>query len=279
MFMNAYLRLSRLYRPGTFLIIMPTICGLALCSNSLCDLVWLPFLVFSSALMNAVGSIINDIIDSDIDRCVERTKNRPVASGEISMKNAIIFLIVLLLIAASLLTFLDPFSIKICCIALIFVFIYPFTKRFMYAQFYLGLVFNLGAIVACSIVNKGSISFSCFAFYIGCAFWTVYYDTVYAKQDVDCDKKLGLFSTALSKFGNREWLQRFYIICIAMWLISGLLEGLNFIYYIAILLCFFIFYKSLGNVFERKDYWSVFSDSPKLGCVLFAGILLGKYLF
>ena len=278
--MNAYLRLARMHAlAGTGLLLIPTICGLVLCSNSLYDLIWLPFVMFGAAVMRSAGCVINDIVDSDVDRQVERTKNRPIASGEISVKNAIIFLVVLLTVAASLLVFLDPTTIKICCVALILVFVYPFTKRFIYSQFYLGFVFNLGVIISCSIVNKGSISSSCFAFYIGCAFWTVYYDTIYAKQDAEYDKKLGLVSTALSAFGSREWLRRFYIICVVLWLISGLLEGLNFIYYASVLFCFFIFYKSLDKVFVDKDYWSVFSNSPKLGCVLFVGILLGKYLF
>jgi 4-hydroxybenzoate polyprenyl transferase len=190
-------------------------------------------IVFSlgAILMRSAGCIINDIIDMDIDGKVKRTKNRPLANGELSIFQAKKLLIILLALASLLLFFLNKFAIIICISSIVMVTLYPFCKRFTYwPQLILGLTFNIGVLVAWVAV-RDSITLPAILLYIGCVFWTIGYDTIYAHQDLQDDLALGIKSTAI-KFGNNteKYLNLFYTITITMFAFSGNLSNIGFFY-------------------------------------------------
>lgn len=152
--------------------------------------------------MRAAGCVVNDIIDRKYDIKVERTKHRPIASGEIGVISAIIFLALLCLIGLSVLVQLPLIAIFIGFGAVPLFIVYPFMKRVTYwPQAFLGITFNIGVLIAYTTA-KGEISFSAVTLYLAGIMWTLGYDTIYAMQDISDDRKIGVRSTAV-KFGGQ----------------------------------------------------------------------------
>jgi 4-hydroxybenzoate polyprenyltransferase len=209
---DTYYRLARLDKPiGIWLLFLPCCFGIALSNNSA---YWLyPLFAAGAIIMRSAGCIINDIFDRKLDAKVERTKNRPLASGEISLFHALVVLGILLLMGMCILYTLPPVSIYIGLGIMPFVIAYPLMKRFTYyPQFVLGLVFNIGVLIAYSTAT-GTISLSAFFCYIGCICWTLGYDTIYAVQDMEDDKQVGIKSTAI-KFGSnlKKYIGGLYLV-------------------------------------------------------------------
>lgn len=205
--LGAYLRLMRLHQPtGAWLLFWPCAWGLALAS-SWESFDWRLFAIFllGSFVMRAAGCIINDMADRRIDAEVERTKNRPLANGELSMRQAGMLLAGLLLIGAALLFQLNHFSILIGLASLPLMAAYPFMKRITrFPQAFLGLTFNWGALVGWAAV-KGTLDGPAWLLYAAGVFWTLGYDTIYALQDKKDDERIGVKSTAIT-FGDRVML-------------------------------------------------------------------------
>ncbi len=170
--------------------------------------------------MRTAGCIINDISDRKLDARVERTKKRPIASGEISVPAALIFVAILLLLGLSILLLLPLISIYIGFAIMPFVLVYPLMKRITYyPQIMLGIVFNSGILIAYSAAT-GRLDLAPAILYIGAIFWTLGYDTIYALQDKEDDLSAGIKSTAI-KFGrhNRKFIGLFYwafVLCFAI---------------------------------------------------------------
>jgi 4-hydroxybenzoate polyprenyltransferase len=220
---DAYVRLARLDKPtGIWLLLIPCWLGLGLAHT---EKYWL-YAVFAvgAIVMRTAGCIINDIFDRKLDAQVERTKNRPLASGGISVSSALIFLAILLFLGLGILLTLPSISIYICLLIMPIVVLYPLAKRFTdYPQVILGVAFNIGVLVAYAAAT-GTLSFAAFILYIGCVFWTLGYDTIYALQDRDDDLQAGIKSTAI-KFGqhNRKFVGLFYWVFVGCYLIAILL--------------------------------------------------------
>jgi len=239
--LRPYLRLMRLDRPiGSWLLLLPCVWSLSLVSLSLGL-----FPSLKLALLFAIGAIVmrgagctyNDILDRDIDSKVERTRSRPIPSGQISLLNAWIFLCVQCLIGLAVLLQLNFFSIILGASSLLIVAIYPLMKRFTYwPQLILGLAFNWGALLGWASV-KEEVSFAAIALYVAGISWTIGYDTIYAHQDREDDALLGLKSTAL-KFGKntRTWLAGFYCITALSLLAAGYFAQTSAVYYVGILI-------------------------------------------
>lgn len=228
-----YLQLMRLRQPtGIFLLLWPCLIGLSLAGRGSPDLLLMLVFTLGSILMRGAGCIINDLVDRNIDNKVTRTKNRPITNGKISIKNAVKFLLILLLLSLGLLFFLKPLAIKICLASMLLVVLYPFCKRFTYwPQLCLGIVFNIGALVSWATIH-GKISTSAIALYIGCIFWTLGYDTIYAHQDREDDLSIGMKSTAI-KFGEKtsKYVNWFYTITATMFIFAGSSAGLPYNFY------------------------------------------------
>lgn len=184
--------------------------------------------------MRSAGCVYNDIVDRKFDRLVERTSNRPLACGALSVSQAVALLIILLLSAAVVLLQLPTLTIMLGIASLALVFVYPWMKRITYwPQIFLGLTFNWGALMGWSAVN-GSLNANVFWLYIAGIFWTLVYDTIYAHQDKDDDSIIGVKSTAL-KLGKRS--KPFLSACaVCMVLSLNLIQGADFSYYVAIVL-------------------------------------------
>lgn len=231
-----WLRLMRLDRPiGTWLLFWPCVFGLALGAAAQAhsftywdDFYLLILFAIGSVVMRGAGCTFNDIVDRDIDAKVARTRARPIPSGAISVKSALLFLAVQCVVGLAILVQLNRFSIALGAASLVLIGAYPFMKRITWwPQAWLGLTFNWGALLGFA-AETGHLSTQAYLLYAGCFFWTLGYDTIYAHQDADDDALIGVKSTA-RLFGHRSpvWILMFYVIAFALILASGLWAGLG----------------------------------------------------
>jgi len=235
-----YLRLARADRPiGTWLLFIPCLWGLAIAAangHAGFTHLWFAGLMGLGALvMRGAGCAYNDIVDRDFDGKVERTALRPIPSGQISVRQAWIFLGALCLIGLLVLVQFNRFTILVGVASLGLVAAYPFMKRITYwPQAWLGLTFNWGALVGYAAAT-GMLAPPAFAIYAAGLFWTLGYDTIYAHQDKEDDALIGVKSTAL-KFGptTKYWLSGFYALTIAGFALAGLLINASPVYYLAL---------------------------------------------
>jgi 4-hydroxybenzoate polyprenyltransferase len=242
--LRPYAKLMRLDRPiGTWLLLWPCWWSLVWAlerapatGREWLYLAWLYVLFGVGAMvMRGAGCTYNDIVDRDFDTKVERTRTRPIPSGQVSVKQAIGFMLLLLLVGLAILLQLNWFAVAMGAGSLLLVFTYPLMKRITYwPQFVLGLAFNWGALLGWAAV-AGSLSWAPALLYIGGIAWTLGYDTIYAHQDKEDDILVGVKSTAL-KLGaaTRPWLAGFYIAALALFATAGIADGLGWPFYAAL---------------------------------------------
>jgi len=211
-----YLRLSRADRPiGTWLLLIPCWWGLSLAMLYDGQVSWHDLWIFvgcaiGAFLMRGAGCTWNDITDRDIDAQVARTRSRPIPSGQVSVKGAVIWMVVQALIAFLILLTFNAAAIRFGVLALLPVAIYPFAKRFTWwPQVFLGLAFNWGALLAWT-AHTVRLDAPAVVLYLAGIAWTLFYDTIYAHQDTEDDALIGVKSTA-RLFGQNtpQWLRRF----------------------------------------------------------------------
>ncbi len=234
--------LIRFNKPiGFLLLLWPCWIALAITEHQNYYYVLYFYFFIGSFLMRSAGCIINDLIDINIDKKIERTINRPLTSKKIKILEALILLLILLSFSLLILLQFNFNTILIGLLSLPFIIIYPFMKRLIYfPQLVLGLVFNWGVfIVSFEIYNK--ITFDLLVLYIACIFWTLAYDTIYAYQDMKDDIKNKLKSTAIL-FGARGQLfvKLFYIIFLSIIGYLGF-KSSNSMVSIAIIFLFMLF--------------------------------------
>jgi 4-hydroxybenzoate polyprenyltransferase len=217
-----YLRLSRADRPiGTWLLFLPCLWGIALAANIDGFRVWDLWLAVSCGigafLMRGAGCTWNDITDREIDAQVARTKSRPLPAGQVTVRQALIWMVVQTLIAAGILFTYNRTAILLGIAALIPVLIYPFAKRFTWwPQAFLGIAFNWGALLGFA-AHTGTITPAAVVLYLAGLVWTLFYDTIYAHQDKEDDALIGVKSTA-RLFGENslKWLAWFLVISVSL---------------------------------------------------------------
>jgi len=196
----SYIRLARLDKPiGIYLLLWPALLGLLLgtIAEGYIDFENILIVVIGSVLVRSCGCVINDISDHDFDRLVERTKNRPLASREISVKGAWIFFSFLSLASLSLLLITPPLTIKLALFFSLLILFYPLAKRFLKApQLILGITFGSSSLISYSL-QSASYTPSIIVLYFGLIAWIVSFDTFYALEDIDDDRKIGINSTPL----------------------------------------------------------------------------------
>ncbi|CAI9114707.1 OLC1v1015488C1 [Oldenlandia corymbosa var. corymbosa] len=221
-----YARLARLDKPiGTWLLVWPCVWSITMAAapGTLPDVKTMALFGSGALLLRGAGCTINDLLDRDIDTKVERTRLRPVASGDLTPFKGLCFLGLQLLLGLGILVQLNTFSQILGASSLFLVFSYPLMKRLTFwPQAYLGLTFNWGALLGWAAI-KGSLDPAVVVpLYLSGVFWTLVYDTIYAHQDKDDDLKVGVKSTAL-RFGDssREWLSGFGLACISSLALSG----------------------------------------------------------
>ncbi len=214
---NPYFQLMRLHQPvGISLLLWPCYFSLALNSQDLPSPLLLGLFAVGAVVMRGAGCIINDICDREFDKQVERTKNRPLASGALTVRQALCLLAFLTLLAFMIALSLGLSVIIWSAAALPLVTLYPLMKRITWwPQLFLGITFNWGVLVA-SVAVTGSVSSPTFLLYIGCMFWTLGYDTIYAHQDKTDDMRIGVKSTAL-RLG--KYSKIFVTICYSLFIL------------------------------------------------------------
>ena len=230
-FARPYLRLARIDRPiGIWLLLWPCWWSSALVALNQGiphPHPWhLIYFAIGATAMRGAGCTYNDIVDRDIDGQVERTKSRPIPSGQVTVKQATIFLIALCLIGLWVLLQFNQYTILLGAASLLPVAIYPFMKRLIsWPQLVLGIAFNWGALLGWTAMT-GSLGWPTVILYVGAVAWTIGYDTIYAHQDKDDDAVLGLKSTALT-FGDKtvSYLYIFYGICWLAIFTAGMMSG------------------------------------------------------
>ena len=225
-----YLRLSRADRPiGTWLLLLPCWWGLFLSALSQNRFGWdgawiLIACAAGSWLMRGAGCTWNDITDRKFDSQVERTRSRPIPSGQVSTKQAAVWMVAQALIAFLILLTLNINAILLGFLSLVPVAIYPFAKRYTYwPQAFLGIAFNWGALLAWT-AHSGSLGWPAVVLYLSGLAWTLFYDTIYAHQDKEDDVMIGVKSTALL-FGAEtpKWMKRFLVATLLLMLTAILL--------------------------------------------------------
>lgn len=218
-----YLRLSRADRPiGTWLLLLPCWWGLALAMLHDGRTTWMDAWIFIACgggawLMRGAGCTWNDITDRDIDAKVARTRSRPLPSGQVTTKQAAVWMIAQTLISFAILLTFNLAAIVLGILALLPLAVYPFAKRFTWwPQVFLGLAFNWGALLAWT-AHTGSLSLPAFILYAAGITWTLFYDTIYAHQDTEDDALIGVKSTA-RLFGSQSpmWLRRFLVATVSL---------------------------------------------------------------
>jgi 4-hydroxybenzoate polyprenyltransferase len=219
-----YLRLSRADRPiGTWLLLLPCWWALFLAAASEgtgldASALWLfAASAIGAFLMRGAGCTWNDITDRDIDAKVARTRSRPIPSGQVSVRQALAWLVVQSLVAFAILLSFNASAIALGIASLATVAIYPFAKRFTWwPQVFLGLAFNWGALVLWA-AQTGHLGWPAVLLYLGGISWTLFYDTIYAHQDREDDALIGVKSTArLFAGATRQWLHGFLIVTVAL---------------------------------------------------------------
>ena len=284
---NLFIELTRLKRPiGFMLLFWPCLWGLTLVydfnSNLFNYFFYSALFLSGSILMRSAGCIVNDIADKNFDQKVERTKNRPIASGKVSVKLASTYALILCGIAFLVLINFNKLTILMALISMPLAFTYPLMKRITYwPQLFLGITFNYGLVLAWISIS-GEISIIPIIFYLGAIFWTLGYDTIYGFQDIKDDEIIGVKSTSI-KFKNDP--KKFLFISYCMFIISLFLIGIlmNFkIYYflfmIVPILHLLVFQISRLNTNLSLDCLNKFKSNNVLGLIVFINILVGKLI-
>jgi 4-hydroxybenzoate polyprenyltransferase len=232
-------------------------------------------------VMRAAGCVINDLWDKKLDAQVERTKLRPLASGALSVEQALIFLSMLLMGGLIVLLVLSSTTITLGLLVIPLIILYPLTKRFIYwPQAILGLTFNFGALMGWAAVTD-SIGLSALLLYCAGVAWTLGYDTIYAHQDKEDDALIGIKSTALL-LGERSkiWVSGFYgaaMMCIV----------LAFIFSGAALYCYAVLLAAAGHLFWQVWRWDIqephsalriFKSNRDFALIVFVGALVAAFL-
>ena len=274
---QTFIKLTRLDKPiGIFLLFWPCVWGITLGYYFNTDTnLYLKYIILfflGSILMRSAGCIFNDIVDRNLDKKVRRTKERPIASGKVSVLRAFIYIVVLCLIALLILLQFNWLTITLGMGSMILAFAYPFMKRITYwPQLFLGLTFNWGIIMGWTAITN-SMSIEPLVLYLAAIFWTLGYDTIYGLQDVSDDEVIGVKSTSM-KFKNnvKIFVGACYSLCVVFILILCLIMEID--KYILALSVFFI----SSFIYQLKIFKI---DSPESCLTAFkANNLTGIFIF
>ncbi len=280
--LQPYLRLMRLDRPiGILLLMWPTLSALWIAAEGLPDLTVLMVFVLGVIIMRSAGCAINDFADREVDGDVWRTEGRPLATGELQARDAIIVFVVLALVAFGLVLLLNTMTIMLSLVAVFLAATYPFMKRYTYLpQIYLGMAFGW-AIPMAFTAQTGTLPVIAWLLFMANIIWTTVYDTFYAMADREDDLKIGVKSTAIL-FGDDDRviqgiLQVAYLL--VMVLIGQQLE-LSAVYYMGLVIvaALFIYQQFLSRQREPKACLKAFLNNNWVGLVIFASLVL-HYLF
>ena len=282
---NLFIELTRIKKPiGYMLLFWPCVWGLTIAYNFSDNLETYFFYIIlfflGSVLMRSAGCIVNDILDRKFDKKVSRTKNRPIASGKISVKLGLVYSSILCLLALLVLINFNKLTIIIALASMPLAFTYPLMKRYTYwPQLFLGITFNYGLILGWTSIYN-SISLIPVILYTGAIFWTLAYDTIYGFQDIKDDEIIGLKSTSI-KFKSKPNV--LLILCYSIFLISLISVGIlldmnNFFFLLSIIVFIHMFFqlKKL-DIKDPSKCLEIFKSNNSLGLLVFVTVIVGKF--
>ncbi len=283
--LNLFIELTRLRRPiGYMLLFWPCAWGLTIgydFSEKITSYFFYLILFFLGAvLMRSAGCIINDIADRKFDKKVSRTKDRPIASGKVSVGIGFFYSVILCLLALAVLLNFNKLTILLALGSMPLAFTYPLMKRYTYwPQLFLGITFNYGLILGWTSVTN-EIDIVPLIFYMGAIFWTLGYDTIYGFQDVKDDEIIGLKSTSI-KFKKKPII--FLYICYSIFLVGLFLSSylmelnkLSFVVYLIVILNLYYFQLNKLDIKLPSNCLKIFKSNNLIGLMVFLGLLVGK---
>jgi len=279
--LDAYERLMRLDKPiGILLLLWPTLWGLWIATIGRPD--WIVLLIFVSgtALMRSAGCVMNDIADRKYDGQVERTKNRPLATGEVRIKEAYLLTLALVVMAFALVLLFNKKTILLSIAALFLALTYPLTKRFLaIPQAYLGVAFGFGIPMAFAAVND-HIPAIAWALLATNVCWAIAYDTEYAMVDRDDDVKIGIQSSALF-FGRHDVLAVMlcYLLMLVLLATVGYKQGFGYHFYAGLLVALVLVGRQYQLIKHRdkKSCFKAFLENNWIGLAVFVGFVAEYY--
>jgi 4-hydroxybenzoate polyprenyltransferase len=276
--LGAYSRLVRLDKPiGTLLLLWPTLWAIWISSNGAVDLHVVVVFVLGTFLMRSAGCAANDIADREFDPLVSRTKDRPLASGEISTREALAVALMLSLASFALVLTLNALTVALSFLALFLAISYPYTKRFLsIPQAYLGIAFGFGIPMAWA-ATRNEITGMTALVLIANVFWAIAYDTEYAMVDRDDDVNIGIRTSAIL-FGSWDvaWVFMFHAAFLFMMSGIGILLGYGVVYYLALLgaAILIAFQYPMIKARDREGCFRAFLHNNWVGGVIFLGIFI-----
>ena len=284
--LNLFIELTRLKKPiGYMLLFWPCAWGLTIVydfSKNL-DIYFFYLILFflGSVLMRSAGCIVNDILDRKFDKKVSRTKDRPIASGKISIFHGLFYAASLCLLALFVLINFNNFTIYIALASMPLAFTYPLMKRYTYwPQLFLGITFNYGLILGWTSINS-SIGLVPLVLYFGAIFWTLGYDTIYGFQDIKDDEIIGVKSTSIKfKKKPKNFVSTCYAFLIFSILIVGYIMDYNYFFYASLLITIahlFFYQIKFFNSKNPSMCLKVFKSNNLVGLLVFCNILIGKF--
>ncbi|RUM79712.1 MAG: 4-hydroxybenzoate octaprenyltransferase [Candidatus Thioglobus sp.] len=275
---SVYFRLMRLDKPiGIYLLLWPTLWALFLAQGGIPRFELLVIFVLGVALMRSAGCVINDYADRNIDKLIKRTQNRPITSGEVSPRSALVLFFMLMSIAFGLVLMTNILTIQLAFIAAGLATLYPFTKRWTHLpQFVLGLAFAMSVPMAFAATN-GYVPDSAWWLFTATVIWTVIYDTMYAIADREEDLKIGVKSTAILFAKYDKLIIGILQICLlfVFFKISEIFK-LNVFYDISVILSAFlmIYHQNLIKNRDKTACFRAFLHNNFIGMVIFIGIVV-----
>jgi 4-hydroxybenzoate polyprenyltransferase len=276
-----YARLARLDRPiGWWLLLLPCWWSLALASPGRPPILLFILFWIGAVVMRGAGCTLNDIVDRHLDAAVERTRVRPIPSGQVSVFQAFLFMAAQCLIGALVLLCLRRQAIELGLGVLVLVVAYPFMKRITFwPQLFLGLNFNWGALIAWATVT-GHVAPAALALYVAGIAWTLGYDTIYAHQDKADDVAAGIKSTALLFAGaSKLWIGGFYAVTVLGVTLALMLEGAHDAAYLAVmaLALHFAWQVLAWRMDDQADSLAKFKSNRVAGLIVTAACLLAGW--
>ena len=278
---QGFIELTRLDKPvGIYLLFWPSFIGLLLGTIDRGSIEFKNYfiLIIGTVLVRSCGCIINDINDYKFDRLVSRTKNRPLASGKMGMTEAWLYFILLATLSLCLLFFVPLYTIYASLVVAVFIMIYPLTKRFLKApQFFLGITFGSGTIIAFSLVSS-DFSLSLLILFIGTVLWIISFDTIYAFEDIADDLKIGINSTPIlwgdQALNISKYLHLAFYVSLAL---VGFINkfSLFFLLVLIILLGLYIHQRRLIN---NEQYLDAFKFNNWIGMFASIGFVIEAFL-
>ena len=280
-----FIDLTRLKKPiGFMLLFWPCAWGLTLAydfsSNLKNYFFYLSLFFLGSVLMRSAGCIVNDILDRKFDAKVLRTKDRPIASGKVSVKLAVLYSIFLCFLAFIVLINFNLFTIFLALGSMPLAFTYPLMKRYTYwPQFFLGITFNYGLILGWTSIEN-QINLIPILFYLAAIFWTLGYDTIYGYQDIKDDEIIGLKSTSIKFKGSaKKFLISCYSILLILFMLGGYFMKFHYSYFLLMIIPFIHLFFYQIKMFDPNNPLSclkAFKSNNYFGLLILINILIVK---